>query len=142
MIRNVVAALAGLATALGLIYLIEMLGHRIYPPPAGMDFSDVDAMGPYIASMPTPALLFPMFAWFIGTFVGVLVACSIGTANRYVFAAIVGMLVLAGTITNLIWIPHPLWFSICAVAGVVASAWLAMHLAPRGNSSRTPSAQD
>lgn len=130
MIRDIGAALAGLFVTFVLIYLVEMIGHAIYPPPAALDFSDPEAMRPYIASLPFPALLFPMFAWFIGTFCGTLVACFIGTARPIIFAAIIGMLVLVGTITNLIWIPHPLWFAITAIIGIVVSAWLAMTLAP------------
>lgn len=124
MIRDAAAAVAGLVTAFALIYAIELLGHTFYPPPEGLDFSDPDVMQPYIASLPIAALLFPMVAWFVGTFVGSLVASAIGTARPIVFATIVGMLVLAGTIANLIWIPHPLWFSIAAVAGIIGSAWL------------------
>lgn len=139
MIRDIGAALAGLVVAFGLIYGIELLGHTVYPPPEGLDFSDPAAMRPYVASLPPLALLFPMFAWFIATFAGTLVASALGTARPIIFAAIIGMLILAGTITNLIWIPHPLWFSVIAVLGIIGSAWLAVILAPTGNSSRTPS---
>ena len=130
MIRNPAAVIAGLVIAFTLIWLIEKVGHTIYPPPADLDFSDPGAVRPYIATLPIFALLFPMFAWFIGTFAGSLAACLIGTARRVVFAGIVGVLVLAGTIANLILIPHPLWFSILSVIGIVVSAWLAVVIAP------------
>ena len=136
MIRNIGAALAGLLTAFVLIYLIEMLGHSIYPPPPDLDFSDPEAMRPYVASLPPLALLFPMFAWFIGTFAGTLVASFIGTAKPILFAAVVGIFILAGTIANMIVIPHPLWFAVVALIGIAASAWLAMLVAP------TPVAED
>lgn len=142
MLRDAGAAVAGIITAFGLIYGIEFLGHTIYPPPEGLDWSDPEAMRPYVASLPPLALLFPMFAWFIATFVGALVASALGTARPVIFAAIVGMLILAGTITNLIWIPHPLWFSVIAVLGIIGSAWLAVIVAPTGSSSRTPAAPD
>ena len=129
MLRNIGAILAGLITTFALIFLIEMLGHSMYPPPAGLDFSDPDAMRPYVASLPIQALLFPMFAWFIGTFCGVLPASYIGTTRPIIFAAIIGMLVLAGTITTLIMIPHPLWYSVIAVIGIIGSAWLATSVA-------------
>jgi len=128
-IRNPAAVIAGLVIAFALIWLIETVGHTVYPPPADLDFSDPDAVRPYIATLPIWALLFPMFAWFIGTFVGSLVACLIGTARPIVFAGIVGVLVLAGTIANFIVIPHPLWFSILSVIGIVVSAWLAVLIA-------------
>ena len=129
MLRDAGAAVAGIIIAFALIFGIEYLGHMIYPPPEGLDFSDSEAMRPYVASLPPLALLFPMFAWFIAAFVGTLVASALGTARPVTFAAIIGMLILAGTITNLIWIPHPLWFSVVAVLGIIASAWLAMTIA-------------
>ena len=126
MIRNPIAVIAGLVIAFVLILLVEKIGHTIYPPPADLDFSDPDAVRPYIATLPVFALLFPMFAWFIGTFVGSVVACLLGTARPIIFAGVVGVLVLAATIANLIVIPHPLWFSILSVIGIVVSAWLAV----------------
>ena len=93
--------------------------------------SDSDAISAYIATLPLPALLFPLFAYFIGTFVGAYFAILIGQLKPIVFAGLVGLLVLTGTIANLIWIPHPLWFSIFAVIGIVASGWLASTAGPQ-----------
>jgi len=130
MIRNAAAFVVGIVTAFGAIWLIEKLGHTIYPPPADLDFSDPEAIRPYIATLPIFALLFPMFAWFIGTFAGSLVACYVGEARPILFTGVVGGLVLAATIANLIVIPHPLWFSIISVLGIVVSAWFALQIAP------------
>ena len=139
MIRSIGALIAGIVTAFASIYLIEMLGHTIYPPPADLDFSDPAAIRPYIATLPIIALLFPMFGWFVGTLAGSLVANFCGNAKPYVYAAAVGGLVFAATVANLILIPHPLWFSIISLLGIVASAWLANRIAATGNSSRSPS---
>ena len=128
MVRNVAAALAGIVTAFVMIMLIEKLGHFIYPPPADLDFSDPDVMRPYIATLPFLALLFPMIAWVVATFAGTVLACKIGTANPLAFSAVVGGLVLAGTITNLIMIKHPLWFSLVSLVAVAASAWIAARV--------------
>ena len=127
MIRDAGAALAGIVIAFVLVYAVQFVGHSIYPPPAGLDQHDIEAMQDYVSTLPVLALLFPMFAYFVGTFCGTLFACTVGTARPVIFAFIVGVLVMAGTVANLIWIPHPLWFSIGAVAGIIASAWLAMQ---------------
>lgn len=129
MVRNVAAAITGVVTAFVLIMLIEKLGHSIYPPPPDIDFSDPEAMRPYIATLPFLALLFPMIAWVVATFAGTVLACKIGTANPLAFAAVVGGLVLAGTIANLIVIPHPVWFSAVSLAAIAASAWIAVRVA-------------
>ncbi|MDX1481189.1 MAG: hypothetical protein R3315_05910 [Woeseiaceae bacterium] len=131
MIRNTIAFLAGLGITFLLIVGIESLGHAIYPVQAGVDFSDPDAMRAYVATLPIPALLFPLAAYFIATFVGVIVASLIGTLRAIVFAAVIGLFVLAGTIANLLLIPHPLWFAVLAILGIAVSAWLAAELAGR-----------
>jgi hypothetical protein len=135
MIRNTIALLAGPVIAFVTIYLVELLGLTLYPAPANLDFSDSDAISAYITTLPLPALLFPLFAYFIGTFVGAYFAILVGQLKPIVFAGLVGLLVLTGTIANLIWIPHPLWFSIFAVIGIVASGWLALLLAPKSGHS-------
>ena len=129
MAKNVAAAIAGIVTAFVMIILIEKLGHVIYPPPLDLDFSDPEAMHPYIATLPFLALLFPMIAWVVATFAGTVLACKIGTANPLAFAAVVGGLVLAATIANLIMIPHPVWFSAVSLVAIAASAWIAVRVA-------------
>ena len=134
MIRNGAGIIAGVVTAFVLIAAIEKVGHLIYPPPVDLDYSDPDVMRPYFATLPLIALLFPMLAWFTGTFAGSLAACYIGTARPVIFVGIVGSLVFARTVADLILNPHPLWFSMVSLAGIVASAWLAMQLASKKES--------
>lgn len=138
MIRNVGAAITGLVTAFALVYLVEKLGHSLYPPPTDLDFSDPDSVRPYIATLPIIALLFPMFAWFAGTFAGSIVASIIGDAKPWIYPSIVGGLIFSATVANLIAIPHPMWFSIISLIGIVASAWLSTRVAATGNSSQNP----
>ena len=130
MIRDAVAALSGIVVAFGLFYVLQFVGNTIYPPPVGLDQTDVEAMRAYISTLPIPALLIPMFAYFLAAFAGTLVACTIGTARPAVFAFIIGVLLLARTVTTLILVPHPLWYSITVLLGVIGSAWLAMTMAP------------
>ncbi len=133
MIRNVLAWIAGLAVAIGAIMLVQQLGHTIYPPPSGLDVRNTSAMEAYVSQLPFIALLFPIFSYFLGALLGGLVACRIGARRPLVFAGVIGLVLLAFTVANLIQIPHPFWFSALAVAAVIAGAWLAIQL------SRNPS---
>lgn len=137
MIRDIIAGVVGIVVAGLLIILIEKFGHAVYPPPPNLDFSDPEAMRRYMATLPFGAFLLLMAAWLVGTFSGTLIACTIGTAKPAIYALAVGGLVFAGTIANLIMIPHPLWFSLVSLAGIIASALLAMHLAPKRQASET-----
>ncbi len=123
MLRKILAVVFGVVAAVIVIIAIEALGHAIYPPPAGLDFTNRGAMETYVAGLPVGALLSVMLAWLAATFAGGLLACFIGREKPYVFAGIVGALVLTGTVINLMSIPHPLWFSVTSVVAIIATAF-------------------
>ena len=129
--KNIAAGFAGVLIAGGLVWLIEMIGHSVYPVPPEVDFSDIEALRGYIAGLPIGAFLFVGGGWFLGTLAGTMAACRIGTAKPQIFAMIVGGLMLAGTAFNLAVIPHPLWFAITGVAGIIIAAWLGMTLSAK-----------
>jgi len=126
--KNIAAGVAGVIIAVALVWLVETLGNSVYPPPPELNFADKEAMRSYIASMPIGAFLFVGGAWFVATLGGTFAACKIGDARPVTFAMVVGGLMLIATAANLIMIPHPLWFSILGVVGVVVAAWLGMTL--------------
>ncbi len=126
--RNIGAGIAGVVIAGLLVWIVEKIGHAVYPPPFGLDFADPDAMRAYIAMLPLGALLFVAAAWFIGTAGGTFAACKLGTARRFIFALVVGGFMLVATAINLVMIPHPMWFSALGIAGIVFGAWLGLKL--------------
>jgi len=130
MIRNVAAIIAGVGTAFLTVMLIDSLNHMIFPPPAGLDFSDPAAIEPYLATLPIGAFLLILASSAVAAFAGTMVASRIGTIRPFYCAVVIGGIVLAATVANFIAIPHPLWLSVATLLGIVASAWLAMRLAP------------
>ncbi|MGI9272630.1 MAG: hypothetical protein ACR2QT_12700 [Woeseiaceae bacterium] len=131
MIRDILAGVAGVAIAVLIVFLGEMLSHMVYPMPAGLDPQDAEALRPYIASLPLGAFLMLIGAWVIATFVGSIVASWIGTAKAWIYPAVVGGVMFAATTANLIIIPHPHWFSAISLLAILASAWLAFLVASR-----------
>lgn len=129
MLRNALALATGLAISFGIIMAVQMLGHSIWPPPTNFDWNDMDAVQKYLSQLPFLALLFPIASYFLGAIGGPLIACRIGTARPVVLVGIIGLILLALTIANLIQIPHPVWFSVLAVAAVIVGGWLAIQLA-------------
>jgi hypothetical protein len=122
--RNIVAGLAGVLVAVGLVWITEMIGHSVYPPPPDIDFTDTEVVRRYISGLPFGAFLFVGGAWFIGTLGGTVTGCCIGNAQPWVFAMLIGALMLVSTAFNLAIIPHPLWFSVSGIAGIVVAACL------------------
>jgi hypothetical protein len=122
--RKIFAVVLGVIAAVVIIIAIEALGHSLFPLPAGMDVTDTDAMKAYIVTLPTAALLIVMAAWIIATLTGGLLACIIARETPLIYSAIIGGLVLLGTIINLMSLPHPLWFSITSVLAIIATIFI------------------
>ena len=132
MLRDVAATVVGLAVAIAVIMGIQSIGHVIWPPPEGLDWNDTEVVQTYVSQLPFAALLFPILSYFLGALAGPVVASKIGTARPIVFGGIIGLVLLAFTIANLIQIPHPHWFSALAVAAVPVGAWLAINIVSHG----------
>ena len=126
--KNIAAGIAGVVVAGVLVMLIEMLGHAVYPVPPELDLTDLDVMRSYIAGLPAGAFLFVAAGWFAGTLGGILTACRIGTARPMIFTMVLSGFMLLGAAYNLAMIPHPLWFSITGIAGILVAAWLGLTL--------------
>lgn len=126
--KNILAGVAGIIVAVAIVWFVEMLGHTIYPPPPDLEYGDKDAMRAYVSTLPFGAFLSIGAAWFLGALGGTVVACRLGTAQATIYALLVGGVVLIAVAANLMMIPHPVGFSIPAIAGIVVAAWLGMKI--------------
>jgi len=129
-LRTALAVVAGFVAGSLLVFAVESLGHRVFPPPAGLDPSDPASIRAAMAQLPVGALLAVLVAWIAGSFVGGWVAALI--SRRVVPALIVGLIILAASAANLIMIPHPLWFAISGLLVILPAAWLGGKVATRG----------
>lgn len=130
LLRTFLAIVVGCLSAFALIAVIEMVGHALFPVPGRVDMSTRETML-VPAQIPLPALLSVLVAWSVATFVGGLIAALIAPSKPRVYAGLVGAVVLLGAIANMLMLPHPAWFAIAAVLGIVAAAWAAGALAAR-----------
>ena len=126
--RKISAVVLGVVVAVVLIIAIEALGHSVYPVPEGLDITNSEPMQAYVMGLPIGALLFVMGAWLVATLAGGLLACFIARETPLVYAAIVGGLVLLGTIINLMSIPHPRWFAVTSVLAIIAMIFVTGRL--------------
>jgi hypothetical protein len=127
-LRVATGIVLGTIAAFVLVGVIEAIGEVVYPPPPGLDLRNADALATYVERLPAGALAFVLVAWIAGTFVGGLVAAWIARPHAVVVAAVVGALVLAATIANVMLIPHPTWMVVAGVAGIAIAAWIAGRL--------------
>ncbi len=131
MLMKAVGVLAGVVVALALIAIVQSIGHAVYPPPADLDVRDTEAFAEYTQSLPVAAVLFVLASYLIGAFAGPFVAGWLAGGPSPVYSAIIGGILLALTVANLVEIPHPIWFSVLAVLGIPAAAFFGGRLAPR-----------
>lgn len=130
--RKILAALAGIIVAVAVVAIVETISHLLYAPPPGTDMSDPKAVEALVRGLPTGAFVWVLAAYLAGTFAGGFTAARIARAATAWQAGIVGALVLAFAVTNLVVIPfHPTWFMVAAVIGIPAAAWLAARTARR-----------
>jgi hypothetical protein len=129
-LRLGIALIAGAIAAFITIALIETAAHTVYPSPPGLDYSNPDALRHYVTALPVGAKLAVLAAWLFGTIDGAFVACLINKGRYGLCAGIVGGLVLAATIANLMFIPHPLWLAGAGIAGIPLAAFLVSRLMP------------
>jgi len=129
--RRSIALVVGATVASTLIAGVEALGHAVYPVPAGLDFSNLQQVDSYMQGLPAGALLFVAAAWTAGAFSGGLAAALVAGSHPRLFASLIGGLVLAATLANLLSIPHPLWVVALGVTGIGLASVAAATLAPR-----------
>ena len=128
MIRNILAVLVGIAVGGLTVGGVEMLGHRLFPPPEGLDPSNPESITAAIEQMPWVALLFVPLAWFVGTLVGTALAANLASSHRIRCAYVVGGLMLLGGVTTLLRIPHPYWLTLLGVFVFFPSTWIGARL--------------
>jgi hypothetical protein len=129
MLRNIVSVVAGIIASAVLIAIVEVISHKIYPPPTGIDFNNKEVLKELMNTMPKGALLMVILAHAIGTFGGGVVTALIATEKRIMFSAITGGVVLIMGIVNLIMLPHPVWFAIADILVYIPFAYFGALLA-------------
>ena len=127
--RGVGATVAGVLVAGLTIAGVEWLGHRLYPPPAGLQANDLEALAAHVAAMPIGALLFVLLAWLLGVFIGGLVAASLAGRRHRLYAGVVVAVILLGAIANFAMIAHPAWVMALSVLALPLAGFAAASLA-------------
>jgi len=131
-IRGIVAVVFGTVVGGMILAAVEALGHRVYPPPPGMNPNDPESIRAAMAQLPMGALLFVLLAWAAGAVGGGWLAALIARRARVRLALLVGALLLAGGVFTLIQIPHPLWFQVVGVLVFLPAAYLGARVATGG----------
>ena len=124
MLRIILGVIVGAVVGGAVIYGWEILGHKIWPLPPGLNVKDPEQLKSLITSMPVMAVAWIGIGYAVGVFVGSSVANRLAQ-GRAVAGWVVAVLLGAGAVWTMVLIPHPLWFVGLTVALWAAAAWAA-----------------
>ena len=145
MLRNGLAALAGMVAAVIVTTLLQFVAHRVNPSSPelteavrniyGEDPVKIEEARQVFArelSKHPLQLVLVVVSHALGTLFGALIAVRVSREAHIVPASIVGGLMLMGGIANVMLIPHPTWFNAVDLLVYIPAALLAYRLvAPR-----------
>jgi hypothetical protein len=124
-LRSAGAVLAGVVVAVALIGAAEFISGQVYPLPPDLDIQDALAMAGYIATLPSGAFLLVLLGYALGAFSGGYVAGRLAPSG-------VALVLVTGSIMNLLSFPHPGWFRVTSLLVVLVLPVFAARLLPRG----------
>lgn len=111
-LKNSIAVILGLIAGSMINGGIIMAGPSLIPPPSGADVRTMEGLTAGMHLFRPKHFLMPFLAHALGTLAGAFTAAKIAASHQMKFALGIGLLFLAGGITNVFLLPSPLWFSI------------------------------
>ena len=70
LVRQILGVLAGVIVGGLIVFCVELVGHSLFPPPAGTDLSNPDDMNQLISTLPMSALVIVLVGWLLGSLAG------------------------------------------------------------------------
>jgi len=138
MLRSIGGVIAGVLVGALIVYVAEAVGHSIFPPPAGVDLKDPEALKSVMGEIPLGAKIAVVIGWFAGVLGGGVAALLI--AGRWAPVAwVVAATLFAMAGISLMAIPHPLWMVVGAIVATLAGGFGAIRLTKAGYARPAPS---
>lgn len=126
--RNVLATIVGLIAAFTSIFLIEKLGHTLFPMPESIDPNSMKSIKNNIHLIPKGNMAFVALAHGVGVLAGMFVAGLISKTG-IIPAYIVGGLMVIISIMYYFFIPSPTWFVVTDLASIIIGFLIGKKLA-------------
>ena len=135
-LKNILAIIAGAVIGSVVNMGIIMMSSSVIPPPEGADVTTVEGLKASMHLFEPKHFIMPFLAHALGTLVGAFVAAKIATNHKMRFAMAIGLLFLAGGITNIVMLPSPIWFTILDIGvAYIPMAYFAGKLVVNNNQS-------
>ena len=123
MARRMAGIIVGLIVSMAAISLFELIGQRLFPPPAGIDMSDPAQIGRAVDAIPIALKLSVIGAWFGGALAGGWTGLRVARWGAVPWIVAGG--VVLGAVISFTQIPHPWWMQVAGVTLPLLAAWIA-----------------
>ena len=131
MLRTLLAVIAGVITAMLVMFGLEAAGLMLFPPPAGLQINNEADLALLVELSSTGKKAWVVFGWALASLVGGWVAARISRRHPRGAALAVATLIVVGVVMNAMAIPHPVWMNALGVLLPVPMALLGARLARR-----------
>lgn len=132
MIKNSLAAIAGIVVGTVVNMGLIMVGSAIIPAPPGVDVMDSTSIANSLHLFEPQHFVFPFLAHALGTLVGAFVAAKLAVSHKMRFAFGIGIFFLIGGVASLTMIPAPTWFAaLDLIVAYLPMGWLGGKMADR-----------
>ena len=123
---GITAAMLVILTVIG---GVQAVGHKVSPPPEGLDFQDPDSVREFVRQASPLQLAWIPLGYLTGLAAGILLAGWIIQENYWIVAAAISLPMLAMGIHMIRKYPGPRWFAMAVILAFPCGAALATLLA-------------
>jgi hypothetical protein len=124
-VRSILAVIAGVLLGFVTVTITDMIVHRLYPLPPGVDPMDPAAVAAAIPGMPTMTFVLLALGWVLAAAVAAYTAARIANRSPMACGLAAMALLLLATLLNLRTLPHPTWMWGAAIVFIPLAGWLA-----------------
>ena len=134
-VRSVLAVIAGLVAAMFFIVGTEAVWAVVYPPAPGVDLHDMEACKAHIAKLPADAFVIAAVGWGLAVLAGSWVAARLGAGRHPAHGYVVGLILLAAAVANMLMLPCPILFWVLNLVSFPVCTYLGIQWGRGGSSA-------
>ncbi|MFN4364381.1 hypothetical protein [Chryseobacterium hispalense] len=116
MMRRILAVIAGMIVGSIGVWLMERLGHALYPFPEGLRPDDLEGFKSYVENLPFMGKFIVIFGYALGALLSGFVSTKVANNGKPNAAIICGVIFTFFTIYNMVMLPTPVWFWVLGIA--------------------------
>ncbi len=135
--KYVLPVVVGAMSAMMLITLGEMWIETLYPLAPGTDKYDVDSLAKGMKAMPDKAFMLLLVNYIVCSFLAGIVSTLLSKRISAKPATVVGIVLTLAGLYNILYLPHPVWFSVVNLLVYLPFTYLGYLLLRRDPESST-----